>query len=76
MHRRQDVERPVDMRGVRQEALGQDEGDDAERDVDGEQHRATTQIVSSAAPIDGPAASEVATTVVLKPRPRPSMLRG
>ena len=27
-------------------------------------------------PIEGPAASEVATTVVLKPRPRPSMLRG
>ena len=37
--RRQHVERPVDMRGVRQVALGQQEGDDAERHVDGEQDR-------------------------------------
>ena len=36
---RQHVERPVDVRGVRQVALAQHEGDDAERDVDREQDR-------------------------------------
>ena len=40
-HRRDHVERPVGVRGVRQVALGQDEGDDAERRVDGEQVSAT-----------------------------------
>ena len=37
--RREHVERPVGMRGVRQVALGQHEGDDAERRIDGEQDR-------------------------------------